>query len=202
MPRVHGQIDEGKRQAILEAAASVFAESGLSAPLDGVAQRAGVSRQTVYNQFGGREGLLRALIEVRRSEVVAPLDAAKPGDTPEQTLAAYALALMRRWVSPGAVALMRVAIAAAGEHPELARIVLLAGPREGRARLAMFLRQEHALGRLTVPDPDSAALMFAGMASGALLLDALLGGESLPEPDLEARSLACAARFCKAFAPV
>jgi AcrR family transcriptional regulator len=49
------------RAAILAAARQLFAEAGLEASVGKVAERAGVSRITVYNQFGSKPGLLEAL---------------------------------------------------------------------------------------------------------------------------------------------
>lgn len=48
--------------AILAAARQLVAGGGSAVSLGAVADRAGVSRVTVYNRFGSRAGLLRALI--------------------------------------------------------------------------------------------------------------------------------------------
>jgi AcrR family transcriptional regulator len=56
-----GRVD--KRQAILEAALEVFAESGYSqASVDFIAAKAGVAKPTIYNHFGDKEQLFRAVI--------------------------------------------------------------------------------------------------------------------------------------------
>ena len=52
---------------IRQAALDVFRERGLTVPLEDVATAAGVSKATVFNRFGGRIGLVEAVIE----EVVA-----------------------------------------------------------------------------------------------------------------------------------
>lgn len=55
---------DATRQRILEAAAELLMErGGLAFTIDAVAQRAAVTRQTVYNQFGARADLLAALCE-------------------------------------------------------------------------------------------------------------------------------------------
>jgi len=51
------------RQRILDAATTVFAERGLEATLDDVADRAGVGVGTVYRRFSGKEALVEALFE-------------------------------------------------------------------------------------------------------------------------------------------
>jgi len=49
-------------ELIRRAALEVFRTRGLDAPLEEVAERAGVSIGTLYNRFGGREGLLDAVL--------------------------------------------------------------------------------------------------------------------------------------------
>ena len=66
MPRALGQIDARKSEAIITAAFAVLAERGLSAPLEEVARRANVSKQTVYNHYGSKAQLLQAL-ELKRT---------------------------------------------------------------------------------------------------------------------------------------
>ena len=64
MPRIAGQIDETKTEAILEAALALFTEKGALASMDAIARRAGVSRQTLYNRFPeGKESLFVAVAE-------------------------------------------------------------------------------------------------------------------------------------------
>jgi AcrR family transcriptional regulator len=58
------------RGAILDAAEVCFAEHGLDkAPMGVVARRAGVAVGTLYNYFGGREALVRAVLERRNREL-------------------------------------------------------------------------------------------------------------------------------------
>jgi AcrR family transcriptional regulator len=52
---------------LTSAALAVFAEQGLSAPLDEIAKRAGVSAGTLYNRFGSREALIDAVLPVLAS---------------------------------------------------------------------------------------------------------------------------------------
>jgi AcrR family transcriptional regulator len=60
------------------AAVEVFRERGLHAPLEEIAQRAGVSAGTLYNRFGGREALIDA--------VVPELAAARLGEVADRAL--------------------------------------------------------------------------------------------------------------------
>lgn len=49
-------------ERLAEAAAEVFGEQGLRAPLEAIARRAGVSTGTIYNRFGSREALIDAVV--------------------------------------------------------------------------------------------------------------------------------------------
>jgi AcrR family transcriptional regulator len=48
---------------IREAAVSTFRDRGLAVPLEEVAEAAGVSKATIFNRFGGRIGLIDAVVE-------------------------------------------------------------------------------------------------------------------------------------------
>ena len=60
------------RAAILAAARRLIAEHGPEASVGRVAELAGVSRITVYNQFGSRAGLLKAVVAEARSDRELP----------------------------------------------------------------------------------------------------------------------------------
>ncbi|WP_374575207.1 TetR/AcrR family transcriptional regulator [Phenylobacterium sp.] len=200
MPRVPGQIDLAKREAILNAASAVMAERGLAAPMAEIARRAGVSKQTIYNQFGSKADLVGALSERRTQEMIAPLTTPEASDHPQEALAAFARSLLAVVVSPRSVAFMRVIIQGAPYMPELGRALYDAGPATSRARLAEFLAAEHAAGRLNVPDPRQAAEFFGGMAVGSHQTAGLLGaGRELSPGEIDAISREAAARFLKAY---
>jgi AcrR family transcriptional regulator len=60
---------ERNRLRILEAAHAVFAERGLNAPLEEIADRAGVGIATLYRRFPTREDLVAAAFTARLAEV-------------------------------------------------------------------------------------------------------------------------------------
>lgn len=201
MPRVAGQIDLHKSEAILDAASEVLAERGLAAPIEEIARRAGVSKQTVYNHFGGKEELIRALVERRVDSVTAPLRLPGARERPEEALAAFARVLLEA-VTAKSHTLMRVTIQSAGELPDLARQVFEAGPRRSREELARFIEAETRAGRLAADDPYQAAEFFAGMVLGQRQIRALLGiGEPPTAREIDRIATAAAARFMRAYAP-
>lgn len=202
MPRQPGQIDQRKSEDILDAAALAFTERGLEAPMEDIARRAGVSKQTIYNHYGCKEDLLRALFNRRREQIVEPLVGDAHADEPlEERLATYILSMMEGYIGVGNTNIMRSAIAASATRPELGRTVYEAGPRAGRRRIADFLAAEAAAGVLDIEDPERAADFMFGMAVGSLLLKIMLDVPIERRPEmLAARARDCARRFLRAYA--
>lgn len=84
---MNGRLELGKRQAgvdrtraaVLAAASELMAAAGDSTlSVGAVAKRAGVSRLTIYNRFGSRSGLLRAVAGEAHRRTLAP-----PGERAE-----------------------------------------------------------------------------------------------------------------------
>lgn len=67
---------ERNRQRILDAARAVFAEAGVDAPLEAIAQRAGVGIATLYRRFPTRDDLVAASFAPRMAEYLAAVDEA------------------------------------------------------------------------------------------------------------------------------
>lgn len=198
MPRVAGQVDEAKTEAILEAALALFTEKGGLASMEEIARRAGVSRQTLYNRFPSKVEIGRALAARRSDAISAPL---RTGGDPEAVLTAMAAGMLRKICGSEPGGSMRGVVLMSPHAPEMAQAIYEAGPAEGLRRLAAWLLEQDRAGRLTVPDPAAAAEMFAGMVLGHGHLRGVLG---LPHPvfDLDARARETARRFLRAFAPV
>jgi AcrR family transcriptional regulator len=91
---------EQTRSGILSAARELIAEHGRDFSVGKVAARAGVSRITVYNQFGSRAGLINALAaEARPGPALPP---AEPGSDPREELRRRITQACGAWaVDPG-----------------------------------------------------------------------------------------------------
>src|SRR6476646_5905894 len=63
-PRGRPRGAEATRTRILDAASSLIVEIGYhSISLDGIAEKAGVSRRTIYDQFGSKRGVLEGIVK-------------------------------------------------------------------------------------------------------------------------------------------
>lgn len=75
---------------IRAAAIAAFRGRGLSTPLEQIAAAAGVSKGTIYTRFGGREGLIDAVIgELVATELYAIMDKAWHVRDPWERIATY-----------------------------------------------------------------------------------------------------------------
>ncbi len=73
---LRSRLREQTAAAILDAAEELFAEQGLAnAHMNDIAARAGVAVGTLYNHFKDRDALLAALLEARRGDLLARMDA-------------------------------------------------------------------------------------------------------------------------------
>ncbi|HEX7759798.1 MAG TPA: TetR/AcrR family transcriptional regulator [Caulobacteraceae bacterium] len=202
MPRIAGQIDLAKTEAILEATSEAIYERGLNVSMDEIARRAGVSKQTVYNHYGSKSDLVRALIDRRVELMTAALEVPGALNRPQEALADYARALLETINMPRGVTLFRLIIASVTADPDLAQTVLKAGLRASRLKLADFLARETAAGRLAIDDVDEAADFFAGMVVSHRQISGLLGLPSdLSPARIERLATEAARRFMRAYRP-
>ena len=200
MPRAPGQIDLAKTEAILDAAAEVFGERGLAASMEEIARRARVSKQTIYNHYGSKPELIRAIVDRRVAEITAPLLMPEAVDHPEEALAALGRSMLTAVLTVRGTSMLRMTVESAAEQPDLARAFFEAGPATSRRRLAEFLTMETENGRMAVDDPVMAAEFFASMVIGGHQIAQLLGVERQFTPEeIDRVAGEAAARFMKAY---
>ena len=162
--------------------------------MDAVANKAGVSKATVYGHFGSKEGLFEAVVGGRRREILAAVRAAFDGygNDPALDLEAFAVAFQTHIMVPEARCWDRLVMAEADRHPELAQGMFAAGPAVILELIAGYMARQAAAGRLAVPDPAVAAEHFLGLVIGLDLVRGLLA--SLPRrTDRQVRDRAKAA---------
>jgi TetR/AcrR family transcriptional regulator, mexJK operon transcriptional repressor len=168
---------EGKRAAIVRAATGLFLGQGYQATsTEQIATTAAVSKQTVYNQFGDKQSLFRAIVlgvTVTAETFAAGLSDAMDGvDTPadlDATLRALARRYLATVVNPQVLALRRLMISEATRFPDLAAAYYEQGPSRVIAALGPLFGRLAERGLLQVPDPERAAGDFAFLLLGRVL---------------------------------
>jgi TetR/AcrR family transcriptional regulator of autoinduction and epiphytic fitness len=186
-PSAQPTLSAQKHSDIIDAAVALFCEEGFDATsMDRIAQRAAVSKRTVYNHFPSKEALFQECVSV----LLARMDAqAHAGDDPDapvaERLRAYGSRKLRTALEPEAVATARALMAELFRDPTLGR--RLAGPFKAGAALRTLLREETARGRLAVPDPDLdlACLQLTEMLKGPLFWPCIMGFRDPPtDPEI------------------
>jgi AcrR family transcriptional regulator len=192
-----------RRQAMMEAAAELFLDKGYAATsLADVVRRSGGSLQTLYELFGSKDGLFKALIESRCAVVTDVFDEAGMADRPpEQALMEFGRRLFELVMSPEGLAAMRLIIAEGGQAPEIAEAFFANGPDMGKAKVSRYLEAQVARGRLAIDDVESAAIQFCDMVKSHYSMKALCGIPIALTPEqAEAHVRGVVAMFLRAYA--
>jgi AcrR family transcriptional regulator len=135
------------RERLLAAAAELFAERGLDAPLDEVARRAGVGQGTLYRHFPSRNALVEGLIREDNAALCQRGEELVAGPDPVEALTAWLRAYVEHATRfRGLAESLRAAAGRAGEGDPLAdcveRVQVIGDALVDRAHQAGRLRAE------------------------------------------------------------
>ncbi len=173
-----------KREHILKTAFAMFTERGVSMAMEELADAAGVSKQTIYNHFGSKEGLMAAMTADRVAELTEPLISAQPGDSLADVLERFARTYVARVLHPRTISMMKSMLSAPQTLTGFAAEFYSIGPARTHAALAEWIAAETRRGRLVVADPGLAASQFMGSLVGARQLrQFFIGGEGPTEAE-------------------
>lgn len=165
-PRRRSEMVEDTRARLIQSARRAFAAKGYAAAsMDELTAEAGLTRGALYHNFGGKEGLLRAVIEQIDAEVLGRMAAARD----------RAPSLWQGLLDES-VAYIETAL-----DPEVQRIMLLDGPAvlgdpsRWPNQLACLRVTERAVAALVAEgtvapvDPEATARLLNGAALNAAL---------------------------------
>lgn len=160
---------------IIEAARELFLEHGYAATsMDVVAQRAGVSKATVYARFESKERLFADMIE-REGERQHLFHEITPGTAIADSLEGFATAAAALLLSPSNVAMSRIVSSEATRSPEIGQLFYANGPAKLIDRLAAILSAAMERGELRLSPPRLAATQFLAIIVADLQLRLSLG---------------------------
>lgn len=172
----HRDLAMANRTAILDAATQLFLESGYDrTPLARVAERAGVSKATLFKQFPTKAELFEATV-LEAGGTPAPTAVEIPDGDLQSGLVVLGRAYAELLVRPRMVALMRTVIAESHNFPELRERTFDFGTLPVLQALAGYLREAHARGDADIDDPDLASAQFLGMIASAIFWPRLMHG--------------------------
>lgn len=150
--------DIKKNSAILEAASHLFLEQGFDGTsMDGVARRAGVSKQTVYSHFSSKEQLFGEAVHAAIAAYYPDRAlAAVETHTLEADLRAVCHMLASLLMDERAISMFRLLVAAGAKGPTLGEIFWHSGPEELHRQLSDFLQAWAERGALDIENTQKA----------------------------------------------
>jgi TetR/AcrR family transcriptional repressor of mexJK operon len=149
---------EARTRELIDVAGCLFLKNGYTGvSLETIAREARVAVRTIYVKFGGKAGLLKAVLEARRARFF-PVGKMDADQRPlRQVIDEFAGYFYDMLCEPDAMAIQRVVIAEAGSNPELADAFYEAGPRATREMLERYFARPDIRAQLR-PDAPIALL--------------------------------------------
>ncbi|MBS0589803.1 MAG: TetR/AcrR family transcriptional regulator [Proteobacteria bacterium] len=196
--------DMEKRAAILDAAKTLFVKQGFEGTsMDAIANRAGVSKLTVYSHYRDKETLFAEAVRSKCESLIPDelFHADLKGPLRKQLLA-IARAFFSLITSEDAIAIHRTIVANGASAPKLSSLFWEAGPVRVQAGLERFLCTEVDAGKLDIVDLHRAASQFFCLLKGECHARMECGLEPAPSArEIDEHLDATVDFFLRAYAP-
>lgn len=169
-----------RQQQIAQAAYEVLEGKGyVGASMLAIAKRAKASNETLYNWYGDKQGLFKALVARNAEEVKSLLEAELASDQdPIETLGRLGPKLLNLLTGARAVALNRAA--AADPSGELGAAISEAGRETVMPLIADVLGAAKARGQVQFDDIGEAAELYLNLLIGDLQIRRVIGRAPIP----------------------
>lgn len=184
---------------MLEAAIEALVAQGMdNLTVGAIAEQAGASKATIYSWYGGRDGLLVAVVERESTTAAHDVETALKADIEMRArLIGLGRTLLTHLTGPRMVALHRAAMGSR----EVAKAVLNAGltvvgPIIARA-FARFSRE----GELEIPDATVATQVFYALCVRDVQMRALIGDEPPTSASITADAVTATDAFLALYGP-
>ncbi|QLC20821.1 TetR/AcrR family transcriptional regulator [Parasphingopyxis sp. CP4] len=151
--------DERKTEAIIDAARDAFFGEGYAAAsIERIAEKAAVSKVTIYKRFGDKAGLLEALVRRQAEHMTKTIgEANRDADTIEAQLVNFGVTLMSFLFDDTHFHFDTMLMIERDRHPEAAHRFFNAGPGKMRRELIAILEAADQRGDLKIDKAKTAA---------------------------------------------
>ena len=151
-----------RRRSMMDAAWKLFMQKGYTAvSLDEILRKSGGSKASIYEFFGGKDGLFFAIIEDVTANILRDMRLPDTEGMPvRKALRQIGLALGRDILSEYGIGLYWLSVSISRKFPKMAKTFYEAGPRTAMRAVANFLEKEGKAGRLKIKDPLRASEVF------------------------------------------
>jgi TetR/AcrR family transcriptional regulator, mexJK operon transcriptional repressor len=152
-----------RRVELIDIAQKMFLERGFAdTTMQGIAEAAGASKETLYRHFENKEQMFAEIISRKTRQISGPDAPMVRGGRPEAVLTALGTNLLSAIVTGEASCLFRIVVAEATRSPELGNLFYSRGPGHTVERLTQYLTEASSRGELDCSDPKVAARLFLG----------------------------------------
>lgn len=171
-----------KKKDITKAAAEAFLEKGYgNTSMDYIAEKAGVSKQTIYSNFKNKEELFCGMIEGKCDEISSPMSESEyEALDPESFLTSLGNDFLCFIVTQESINLHRIIIAESHRFPELSKIFFEQGTKKGLKKLVTYFKAHNKKGTLKINDLEKAAQIYIEMLKGPMIQGMLMGFSTKP----------------------
>ena len=192
--------DVAKHDAIIAAASRAFFDDGYAASsIEQIAARAGVSKVTIYNNFGDKRSLFAAAVEHECEKMRCTFRVpTMPQASLRDRLTTIGEAVSAFLSRPEMVRFERRVAAETEQDPALGAAFLKAGPHRMKQAFTALLAALDAAGEIRVPDAELAAEQFVAMCKGMGDLERRFGAAHDAARD-RARIEGAVEVFCRAY---
>lgn len=176
---------EARRRAMIEAAWQVMQEKGCEgATLNDIIALSGGSRATLYDAFGGKDGLVEAAVAERCDSFTESMQLVLDDNKrPREVLETLAYAYLTKIFDPEALRTLGIFVAEGARFPHVVEAFLEHGPNALRQRIACYLARATEAGELAVENPEETADLFLSMLQGQWVLRLLAQSAPRPSPE-------------------
>jgi TetR/AcrR family transcriptional repressor of mexJK operon len=162
---------EARMQELLQTASTLFLKNGYTkTSLESIARAAHVAVRTIYVKFGGKAGLLHAVLADKRHRFFRSQPMQTDTRPLKEIVDEFARNMNELLTSQEAVDMQRIVMAEAPTNPELAEAFWNGGPRQTREMLARFFARPDIRAQL---HPDVGVDLLPGYLMGCIAGDQL-----------------------------
>lgn len=177
-----------KSQQIFETAIRMFLRYGYNnTSMDDVAKEAGVSKQTIYNNFVSKLNILKLIVNNESKKYFKDIENVEiTSENFELLLEKFCRNFLSLVADPKLAAIHRIVISEIQNNPEISKTFFLTGPEKTYAVLEEFYRQAQEKGLIKIKSPKKMADLTISGLKGKYYLELLFGvREEVSSKELE-----------------
>jgi len=158
-------VRDDRDERVFEAVRELLATQGMRLSMDGVAARAGCSKQTLYSRYGCKRELLSQAMQLHVSAATAGLTVC-PDQALRSVLLDFATSYLEQRNRPQAQQTAQLIGASAHEFRDEARFIFSGSSEALRNHVAEWMQTEMRRGRINHDDPHFMAELLISMIAG------------------------------------